>query len=415
MHTDRDTITVAEKTLFLMALKELVCHNQRGKIEKFISKNNINWERFRELLIGHELHSLFYPVFSGIPAGIPEVFSDFLKNNFYCGLIRCQKIWDEFLMIRDAFKREGIIVLPIKGVSFLWDIYPDYPARAMTDIDLLIKEEELLKAEEVFRGLGYRKELYGLKEDYWRRSQYHIAYYRDAAGRSMPDQEAGDGAAFIELHWSLDYKRRNQNIFPELWGRFRQLTTQQGPIEVPSPEDALFSLALHNRRFGNTLCLKNVFDLALLLDKYGDIFDWGYVFSQCRRYRMRNSVFFILQQVKHALGLEVPAGVLKELRIPSWKKAVLGSLIEKETFSLKRRKDLFLKLHFLIYDSIWEPVRYVLFIPQEQFAKFYGLKSYGSRVDLLYRIRILYMPYRIILSLLRGRDKKDNIVSEGLS
>jgi hypothetical protein len=190
-------------------------------------------------------------------------------------------------------------------------------------------------------------------------------------------------------------------VLDELWDRTKEIDADGKKIKLLSAEDALFSLALHNRRFGKSLNIKYAVDLILLLNKYAPQFDWDYVLSRCRKYSLCAPVFFSLYQAEFLSDLNIPEYVLKELKIPRWKKILIQRFIEKNTFPLKIKtlslnKNLYLKSHFLLYDSLWEPVSYILNIPQEQFAKYYCLKPYTKKTTFLYRNRLFYMLFKVL-------------------
>lgn len=54
-------------------------------------------------------------------------------------------------------------------------------------------------------------------------------------------------------------------------------------------------------------------------------------------------------------------------------------------------------MHFLLYDTLWEPIDYILNIPLEQFAKFYEIKPYDRMTGFLYENRLFYMPVKLII------------------
>ena len=382
----------SEVDLVILIVKHLADSKDNG-IRDLLSLHSFDWEYFKNLIIYHELTPFAYLALKDFNSFLPKDLMEFLKNNYYCVLVRCQHLWQEFLRISWAFEQEKIMLLPIKGIALLYEIYSHNPIRPMTDIDLLIKEENFGKAEVIFRDLGYRKELYGLNEEYWRQNQCHLTFYKR-------EQEK---EPFVELHWGLDFKRGNRNILPELWDRIKEINVDGRTIKLLSPEDTLFSLVLHNRRFGRTLCLKNVYDLILLLNKYASGFDWEYVLNQSRKYNLCSTLFFSFSQAKllsKLPALNIPEYLWKELNVPVYKRRLIKKFIEKNTFLLNkknRNKNLYLKSHLLLYDSFWEPIEYVLNIPKEQFAKYYGLATYAGRTKFLYQIRLLYMPITHIL------------------
>lgn len=377
-----------EELLFLETFRELVECNGNGRLGAIIASGDLDWGRFRELLVHHELITFIYPLFKDFSSAVPPAFMEALKNNYYHALLRNQGIWKEFLRIWEAFQKEDILVIPIKGVSFLEDIYRKNPVRFMVDIDLLSPEKDFARSEQIFLRLGYHKELLGLKEEYWRKKQYHITFHGEK-GKKLP---------VVELHWGLDYKRQNKHLLPQVWQRLREIGPDDFKIKVLCAEDALFSLALHNRRFGKPLCLKNILDLALLLNKYRDGFDWEYVLLQSRKYRMRATVFFILAQLNFASGRIIHKNIEQALGVSVLQKKIIRRFIRKNTFSLKS-EGLYLKSHFLLYDNIWEPVEYILHIPQEQFSRYYQLPQYSRKTVILYRLRFFYIPFKAVLNL----------------
>lgn len=382
-----------EENLIKAIARKIIGKEAEG-IKDLLAKHPIDVKRFKECVSYHELIPFAYLALKDFDGLLPEDLSEFLKNNYYYTLIQCQKNWQEFLRISKAFEEKNIIMVPLKGIALLHDIYAAYPARPMTDIDLLVREEELENAGAALRDLGYRKELRGLKETYWRKSQCHIVFYKKIKEKKLP---------FVEVHWGIDFKRKNRSMFPELWGRIREINADGKSLKLLSPEDTLFSLALHNRRFGKVLCLKNVLDAAIILDKYSNSFDWDYCINMAHKYRMRAALFFMLSEVEFLAGINMPECALKGLSLQSPRKKRIKEFIAKNTFSWgqdRGNKGLYLKSHFLLYDNFWEPIDYILNIPQEQFAKFYGLTSYDKKTEFFYRNRLLFIFLRTIAGII---------------
>ena len=150
--------------------------SKETRIEDLLSLHPINWQRVKEYVIYHDLTPFAYLALKNSDSFLPQDLREFLENNYYCALVRCQNLWQEFLRISMAFEQADINLVPIKGLALLGDIYTQMPIRLMTDIDLLVKEVDLPKAEALFCDLGYRKEMYGLKEEYWRKNQCHITF-----------------------------------------------------------------------------------------------------------------------------------------------------------------------------------------------------------------------------------------------
>ncbi|MBU0634317.1 MAG: nucleotidyltransferase family protein [Candidatus Omnitrophica bacterium] len=373
----------AEAALIILIIKRII-YGKDEYLEDLLSSRRINWGIFKELSIYHGIAPFIYSIFKELPAIIPASLMDFLRNDQYSNLVNNQILWQEFLQISKKFEEKKIAIVPIKGTAFLEDIYKQHPFRPMLDVDILVREEEVLKAEAIICSLGYKKELFGLKEDYWKKKQCHLSFCK----KDKP---------LIEMHFALDFKRNNHKILPRLWERIRKIYGKGEHIQVLSVEDSLFSLCLHLRRLGKTLSLKNVCDAALLLNKYRGNINWEYLLKQAYQDKMRTALFFLLSEVVIMTGVGIPKSVLKELNISKSIKFLIEKFIYKNTFSpniSKKVKDLYAKEHFLLYDSLIEPLIYILKIPKEQFAKFYNLKPYNKKTDFLYKIRLAFIIFK---------------------
>jgi hypothetical protein len=343
----------------------------------------VNGEKFVELARFHDLSEL---LFFRLQEGDPDLrhrFSPWLRPKYLANIYRNLAFWNEFIKVSTAFTENNIAMLPIKGMDILARFYPSFDLRSMCDIDILVKEDQLAEAERVISALGYQRDLEGLTEEYWREKQCHFVFHKEHM--------------ILEVHWGLDFKRGKREILPGIWDRRRKVEPGEHKLKIFSPEDAVFAFALHLRRFGNILCLKQVFDTAQIISKTAD-FDWDYVLEESRRGQMQATLYFLLAQVSLFTDTPVPEGVLKRIQVPFWQRKFIEKFLLKYTFlNTASLKSNFLKAHFLLYDSLIEAVSYLINIPHEQFCKYYHFAPYAAKSMLLYRVRLIYMPLRHIL------------------
>jgi hypothetical protein len=387
-----------------------ITNSVKGEASQGINNTAINWQNFKEILSYHDLAPFAYLFLKNTDIKIPQDLHELLKSTYYFSLMHNQRFWSEFLRILGVFTDKGVDLVPIKGTALLEELYEDLPIRPMVDIDLLVRRNDLKKAENIFVGLGYQKELLGLKEQYWLNNQYHISFH----GKEIKD------LPLVELHWGLDYPRQRRIIYPELWARIREVERGGHKIKLLSPEDNFLSLTLHSRRFGKALGFKSVYDAVLLLKKYGDSFDWDYCFEICRKYQLYATLYFMLCQMEFLSGIDTLEKVLGEFKLSRTKKKKIQDFIHNNSFTtdVSSGKKLYLESHFLLYDSIWEPINYILNIPKEQFAKYYCLSSYTKKADFFYHFRFLYIPLRLVSNLFRrdsfkiGQREQSNLGSD---
>ena len=386
-----------EERLFLCCLNLYLGRPDSGEeAGGILSEGPLDWKSFKRITGYHDSAVILYLVLRRYSGSVDPWFMRVLKNTYIQNTIRNKRFLGTFLQLFRASAARGIELVPIKGMALLSDIYGDHSARSMADIDLMVRKDDLAASEAVLQESGYKKELMGFKEEYWKERQYHIAFHEKRPHRGSP---------LVELHWALDYKRK-EPVLPDLWSRLREAAIEGQKIRILSPEDRLFCLALHNRRYGKVLCLKNIIDLALLLKKY-DSFDWDYVLKEAKRGKMMATVLFILSQVRACFGSGAPDSIERSFKVSFSKRRAINNFIKKHTIAVSRTENgdkgagtglnrIFLKSHFLLFDSLLEPIRYIINIPLEQFAKYYGFSAYAGRTRFIYRNRLLYMPLRFL-------------------
>lgn len=380
-----------EKELIISLLREIVSGKQ-GAFPHRAIKKSLNSRRFKELIAYHEVHSYLYPLIKDCADLFPADIINYLKSQYFYCLLYNQILMQEFSSISAAFSQAQIRVVPLKGAAFLQDIYAHIPARTMTDIDLLVEKINLPRAEEILLNLGFSECSDGLKQSYWLEKQCHVQFTKKKSDKN---------AIHLDLHFSLDFKRKNLEILPQLWSR-----ASGGML---SPEDTIFCLALHQRRFGKALCLKNVVDAALILKKYQNSLDWDYLIKQAKSGRMCSTMFFLLTQLKLIFDSEIRLPELKLFCPNYFKRKLIHFFIKYNVFSdsiAKRIKQMYLKSHFLLYDDFLEPTSYILNIPVEQFAKFYNLDPYNKNTKLLYNNKFAYIFYRSVFGFLLRRKHR---------
>ena len=391
--------TSLEAKLFLSLLKKYTCATVEEKFDLAID-SRIDWHKLKTFAELHNLESFIYHQIKECGFSMPEEIYSYFREAYLRGLQSSQYFLNKFLEISGKFEEKGLTLVPIKGMAFLLDIYSAIPLRLMTDIDILIKEEELKEAKEILWDLNYTERLDGLKEEYWLEKQCHLAFFKKGT----------KNISYVDMHFGLDFKRKNRLMLPELWNRLRERNLNGRNVKLLSPEDDFFSLALHLRRYGNVLGLKNAFDLAMILKKYGNEFNWDYVLSESKKGKMCSAAFFMLSQADVFFGCNIPKIVWKTLNMPSYKKFLVRKILDN-TFSLnfaQDSKEIYLKSHFLLYDNLWEPIDYILNIPQEQFAKFYNLKAYDKKTDSYYQNRIFYILFKTLSGLIHPKSNHSN-------
>lgn len=354
------------KLIFYCARVEMDAQIQSRVKELFASP--IDWDRVIERAAFHSVASLIYFNLNKLNLNskvIPQEIISKLKNYYYATLVRNMQFWTEMQKILNALKQSKIQAIPIKGIILCENLYHNLGLRPMVDIDLLIREDNLSAFEEAVSRLGYRKELQGHTEDYYRKYHCNLIFRKENSN------------FLVEAHWSFSFPRPNKIFFSKLWERGRQKEINGVKMYALSAEDTLFCLALHLRGHTRFLILRHICDIYELLEQFGNDFDWDYVVDEAEKNRIKSNLYFALSAANELLDASVPESILERIRPNLLRRKLMRVFIEKANFINKRfdRKELlkikYIILRFLLLDKIKDFLSYVLFSPKEELTKIY--------------------------------------------
>ncbi|MDX9787075.1 MAG: nucleotidyltransferase family protein [Desulfobacterales bacterium] len=166
-----------------------------------------------------------------------------------------------------------IPVVVLKGAHLGELVYENVGARILSDVDLMVREKHLKKAQQCLMRAG----LYPTK-----------------------------GVLSIDLHWYLD------TDYPidmaGVWERTQSARIAGQSVRVLSPEDLLLHLCMHLgshhqfRRIGiRTFC-----DIREIVFRYGNDIDWDRVASRAAQWRMGKALGLTLAMARTLLKVEIP-------------------------------------------------------------------------------------------------------------
>lgn len=126
---------------------------------KTVLPQNFDWEKAKNIIIRQNIVGLIN--FGLYNSGL--VIPDWLRKKFQVNIGLLERLWQNGAEIMDAFKKSGVDYVPLKGV-ILKDLYPSPYMRQMSDVDILIREEEYEdKIKPIMLALGYEE---GVKSDH---------------------------------------------------------------------------------------------------------------------------------------------------------------------------------------------------------------------------------------------------------
>jgi hypothetical protein len=158
---------------------------------------------------------------------------------------------------RDEELREGLARLDAAGIPFillkgsgLRAERPGLAGRFQCDVDVLLRRQDLGRAEAILAGLGFTLDQSYLDRASMLREHFHLGYQRRGAT--------------VELHWDIDVESP-AGFTERLWEHSRRIELDGVACRVLAPEHQLLVACLHLSRHAFCAGLRWLADLKLLL------------------------------------------------------------------------------------------------------------------------------------------------------
>jgi len=161
----------------------------------------------------------------------------------------------------DAMLGEGILPIALKGLDHIHRFGIEFGARAMVDMDFLVRPHELQRAISVLERAGWSR-TGEQRRSHWQ--PYHL-----------PLMSGGPVRLFLELHWNLVQPGRYELDPEELFARAEPLAVCGRELLGLEPHDHAAYLLLHHTSHYFERRLKGALDLKLITERLD--LDWALV------------------------------------------------------------------------------------------------------------------------------------------
>jgi len=286
-----------------------------------------DWTRFALLARHHGIGPILFRALheraDDVPAEWLQIFkAEYVANAFHNQLARASV--DE---IGAVLSSEQIPVILMKGAALLRTLYDDQGLRTLCDVDLLVEEGDVERADSALQARGMKLPV---SEEVGSRCHYSLVYCWQEP-RTVP----------VELHWRI-FERYRPYVFDleAVRAQAQPVPGMPSGVLVMSPEHELAHLCMHLERHAITYrslidrenwCellllprgsgrLTWLYDIALYLQRRSERIDWGKFVDMARRWAIDARVYAPLELSRRALGVGPPEEVLRALNRgrPQW-------------------------------------------------------------------------------------------------
>jgi len=351
-NSEIENFSIDEKLIFLLIGSSIEKHD--FALKNHIETNSVDWEKIILFCSEHGLTSILYKYLKSrnITNLIDNVNLEKIKSYYYYTLKNTVVKQEYFNKIQKVFSESHIEILPLKGSYLINNHYDDVGLRPMSDIDILIEENNLLKAKQILYNLGYTlipartsiEEKYGL--------QYNLQF-------SKKD-------SFIELHRNITppYSNYNLNI-DEFWKR-----KDKSNLSI---ENHIIHFCVHyNFNVNNRLVrLGWFYDIISVISKNETVIDWKYISEFCIKNNLINAVNPILKFLNKNYNINIPIN-LKAINSEEYEKRFnhnFSCVLKKENSKMIVEKNLNYSLKLKLITKWIDKIRYLfqLIFPQKKY------------------------------------------------
>ena len=281
---------------------------------------NAAWQRLTPL-VSHHLRS---PELSPL---IPEPITARLQNIHYQSLARNMLLQDELVRILSAFNKEGIPVVLLKGAALLDTVYRDISLRPMSDLDILVRPEDIGRAEALVLGLDYTYLVQQADEP------------DDLNNRHLSNLAHRKKGILLEVHRHIvDANDAFHFDISDFWARARPIRKTQAEALVFSPEDLLIHLSikfLSDRRYQSSTAISQLCDIAEIINHYSDSLDWDLIVKISREKGFTAGLYSVLYACQRIVGTPLPAAIMQEIRPPQFNPAVMDLFLHRRVLDTR--------------------------------------------------------------------------------
>jgi hypothetical protein len=374
----------AEIRLLLNACRVL-CNKEALESFEKILQEKLSWDEVLQKANYHGLAPILYHALSKFSHNgkIPEKVLNSLqlahKQTTYFN-INLLKVLD---LILKVFNENGLSVIVLKGAILADQVYNNIALRPMSDIDLLVRREEMDRIDKLLNNMGYRPQplhKWCLKEE------NYVTYYHL--------EEIS-----LDIHCELFHSRSFlQSFLPltsaVLWKDAKPITVNNHHALILSNETNLLYLCLHMaRHFREQIRLIWACDISLFLQKKEGLIDWPYFWHLTKISGQENLIREVLLFVREYIGEK--GLFLQDIKAEN-KFIRLGAKNHQSSTELKTRKML---QKIFNTPTIWGKIHALFnyFFPYREYLRNkYGIEN--KKMLLLWRVK---HPILIIRSVIK--------------
>ena len=290
-----------EEDVLLLSMRRQFTSDHLRQLRTLLSKE-LDWDYVIALADHHGVTGIIYENLNTYFGDlIPEAHRAALQNQFETVKMTNLILVTELRQTLRLFAAEGIAAVPLKGPLLALMIYDNPVWRECSDLDILVRKEQLATAQQLLESVGYetidlaKRKPRGLKVAI--EEDYHVSLKHSRS------------SIVIELHWSVVTTPSLFEIdIQTFWTNLTTFTSAGISFLTPRPEDLLLILAVHGVKH-RWYQLKWLYDIEQFIYRHQGI-DWNKLLCKAQHAGVRRIVLLNLWMAYSLLQVELPDDIL---------------------------------------------------------------------------------------------------------
>ncbi len=354
------------------------CRTKNGDLSEI---SDVDWNVFLKKARDEGISPL---VFSRLPGlaehyDIPEYVAEELKKDYYLNATKNALIFEELKKVLGLFNQSKLQIIVMKGAALAETIYGNPALRPMSDVDLLVKNEDLRQTDELLKKLGYSPADRSVDDVDFTSTYLTTLDYRNPLKNSPS----------FHIHWHFvnstipNESYINHIKMADIWQDAVKTNIADIETWVMAPHHLLIHLSEHALRVTHSLSKLSYFcDIDRAINYYGKGLDWNLLIQDTLKFNLNKMVYTTLYFSRYFIKAKVPEDVLVKLRPERF--SIPEKIFMRKAAENKRIPGMSYLIHLSMNKGILKKIKFIgrtFFPPKDILAQ----RSYISRSDMNYR------------------------------
>lgn len=383
-----------EQVLLVLLTRIYFSTARPAEVESFVAGHTLNWQLFQQILRAHGMRSFIYGVVVNHQLKLNENLEFNLKKRYTNNRLKNFKQIKAAVELINAFKQQGIVIIPYKGAIFAQSYYTDVALRESADIDFLISKRDVKVVEDYFIGQQYeaRTSVPRPYLNYYSNFFKDIVYYNEQVI-----------AASIEMHWRL-IDRYAGNYPGYKFFSPHLVASPVGGLTINKLSPTYDFLAVASNHFVKDMGIKFKYlvDIACTITCKKELLDLDVIIGCARQYGFEKKLGVGLELVNELLGIEL-IGRKQELLSDELLKTPLQYPIHLNRLYIN--EPAFVKRSLLLQDNAWNKCKFILRCLLYAFLPTYADINELKLPVYLLPVLIVMRPFRLVYQMIMPRKK----------